>query len=160
ITYSVEHLKQHCGKDETEKLSTSDFHWNYGLLEMVSRFLEIYESPKRLDRRAYFDTSTRRFILPFESERGGDVVLPASFADNVRRHIEEAIGSNYIDGVFYPDMGHSHFLVPEIAWEDIYSKYPIERTSDLYRDLMKDPELKVLYHTGEQLKFKENGEFL
>ncbi len=134
------------------KIYSSDFRWDYTLPELIARFQEMYVSPKRLERRAYWNAAAGRFELPYLPDRGGAVPLPASFARSVARHIEDAFASDYVDGVFFPDMGHSHFLVPQDLWDTKYSTYPTNRMSAMYGDLMADPGLEVLYHTAEQLK--------
>lgn len=131
---------------------SSDFRWDYTLPELIARFAEMYVSPKRLPRRAYWNDSARRFELPHLPERGGPVVLPASFVRSVARHIEDAFAADYVDAVFFPDMGHSHFLVPQARWDSTYAAYPTDRMSDMYGALMADPGLEMLYHTAEQLK--------
>lgn len=118
---------------------------------MLTRFVEIYEAPARLGRHAYIDTLSGKIKLPYDAGRGGDVVLPESFVASVRAHIESALRLEYIDAVFFPDMGHSHFLVPQKKYDEKYSKYPGAEFSRLYEDFMNDPDLKIFYHTAEQL---------
>lgn len=118
---------------------------------MLTRFAEIYESPARLGRHAYVDSLSGKIKLPYDPGRGGDVVLPESFVASVRAHIESALRLEYIDAVFFPDMGHSHFLVPQKIYDEKYSKYPGAEFSRLYEDFMADPDLKIFYHTAEQL---------
>lgn len=143
-----------------QKIWQSDFHWNYSLPEMKARFAEMYSSPKRLDRRAYWDQAAGKLMLPYDAARGGDVEITAGFARAVARHIERAFELDYIDAVFFPDMGHSHLLVPDALWAAKYSKYPVPRMSDLYRDMFSDPRVKIFYHTAEQLKTLEGGQLV
>ena len=132
-------------------LRSSDFKWDYTLPELIRRFLEIYPSPKRLSKRAYWNAAKGRFELPYLAERGGPIALPPSFMRSVARHAEDALTAAYVDGVFFPDMGHSHFLIPEGLWERQYAPYPVERMSRLFEELFADPKLEILYHTAEQL---------
>jgi hypothetical protein len=143
-----------------EKIFQSDFRWDYSLPEMKARFEEMYASPKRLDRRAYWDAKTGRLMLPHDAARGGDLEITGNFVRAVARHIERAFELDYIDAVFFPDMGHSHILVPDKLWAEKYSDYPVDRMSDLYRDMFSDPRLKIFYHTAEQLKTLENGQLV
>ncbi len=143
-----------------EKIFQSDFRWDYSLPEMKARFEEMYASPKRLDRRAYWDAAGGRLMLPHDADRGGDLEIVPGFVKAVARHIERAFELDYIDAVFFPDMGHSHILVPDKLWAEKYSDYPVDRMSDLYRDMFSDPRLKIFYHTAEQLKTLENGQLV
>lgn len=143
-----------------EKIFQSDFHWNYSLPEMKARFAEMYASPKRLDRRAYWDGAAGKLMLPHDAARGGDLEITQDFVAAVARHIERAFELDYIDAVFFPDMGHSHLLVPDRLWAEKYSGYPVARMSDLYRDMFADPRLKIFYHTAEQLKMLEDGQLV
>ncbi|HCC47931.1 MAG TPA: hypothetical protein DEQ38_07450 [Elusimicrobia bacterium] len=135
-----------------EKIWQSDFRWDYTLTELKARALEMYASPKRLDKRAYWDAATGRLLLPHDADRGGDLAIGEAFVNAVARHIERAFELEYIDAVFFPDMGHSHILVPDKLWADKYSDYPIAKMSDQYRDMFADPRLQLFYHTAEQLK--------
>ena len=143
-----------------EKIWQSDFHWNYSLPEMKARFAEMYASPKRLDRRAYWDADGKKLMLPHDEGRGGDFEIGTAFVKAVARHIERAFELDYIDAVFFPDMGHSHILVPDSLWASKYSKYPVPKMSELYRDMLSDPRLKIFYHTAEQLKMLEDGQLV
>lgn len=145
-------VSANCNKTGPTPLYSSDFHWGFELGDMLKRFAEIYISPKRLDRHAYVETASGQIKLPYDTARGGDVVLPASFVASVRAHIENALRLEYIDAVFFPDLGHSHFLVPQDRWEDKYNKIPSGEMSRLYTEMMSDPDLQVLYHTAEQLR--------
>ncbi len=138
----------------------SDFRWDYTLPELKARFAEIYASPKRLDRRAYWDAEKNRLMLPHDAERGGDLEIGENFVRAVARHIERAFELDYIDAVFFPDMGHSHILVPDRLWKEKYSNYPVSKMSDLYRDMFADARLQIFYHTAEQLKMLENGQLV
>lgn len=133
-------------------LYQTDFDWGYSAKAMDQRFEEVYASGKRLAKRAYYDTAKKKFILPFYPEQGGDVVLSKRLIQNVRRHIEEALERSYVQNIFFPDMGHSHFFIPSKSWKEKYNNYPINQFAQMYSDLLNDPELKVLYHTAEQLK--------
>lgn len=142
------------GKDDP-KLYSSDFRWNYTLPEMRQRFEETYVSPKRLGQRAYWNDKAGRYELP--NDRGGTIVLPESYIKAVARHIEDAYSKGIIDGVFFPDMGHSHLLIPQKLWESRYSKYPLEQTGQFYTDVFSDPKVMTFYHTAEQLQTR-NGD--
>lgn len=146
-----------CGPEDPKAtpVYSSDFKWGYALPEMKARYEEMYTSGKRLGRRAFWNQKTGRLELPYDDGRGGAVVLPEQFVRSVIGHIEAASAASYIDAVFFPDMGHSHFLVPEKIWKDKLDSYPVERFSQLYTAMMSEPKLEVLYHTAEQLKTRE-----
>ncbi|MFA5140599.1 MAG: hypothetical protein WC728_15330 [Elusimicrobiota bacterium] len=136
------------------KLYSSDFRWDYTLPEMRQRFEEIYASPKRLGQRAYWNEKAGRYELP-NDRGGGPVALPESYIKAVARHIEAAFEKDVIDGVFFPDMGHSHLLIPQELWDSKYGAYPSERTSQFYTDVFSDPRVMTFYHTAEQLKARD-----
>lgn len=130
----------------------SDFRWGYTAPEMNDRFNEIYSSGKRLYKRAYYDSAKGAFILPFEKAFGGEVVLSKRLIVSVQKHIEKALERSYVQNVFFPDMGHSHFFIEDEHWKAKYDSYPVNQFSKMYTELFEDPELKILYHTAEQLK--------
>ena len=127
---------------------------------MAKRFVEIYASEKRLAERAWFDPARGSFVLPQLASWGGEVVLPNRLIENVRRHIEKALARGYAEFVFFPDMGHTHLFVPQEHWEAEYAGTPVEALSAMYSALFADPELKVLYHTAEQLKMVDEDDQL
>jgi hypothetical protein len=151
-------ISAHCSSPTSpEKLYAEDFKWGYSLAELISRFTEIYQISKRLNQRAYWDSSEKKIKLPYGFDRGGSVVVPESFIENISRHIEVAFKKNLIDGVFFPDMGHSHFLIPTDHYEASYSKFPVSRQSRMYERLFSDREIKILYHTAEQLQTRDDS---
>jgi hypothetical protein len=81
--------------------------------------------------------------------------------ENVTLHIEQALELGYADHVFFPDMGHSHYFIPEAHWDTEYAGTPVDQTADMTSRLLDDPQLLVLYHTAEQLQMlDENKELL
>lgn len=138
-------------------LYLSDFRWWYNPIELLEKLQEVYTSVKRLDKRAYLDTETGRIMLPYDRERGGDVELPLSFVEQVAMHIRSAFAEKVIDGVFFSDMGHSHFYFPAEKYQEIYFPIPITQASRMYESFFKDPDLRVLYHTAEQLRLLDEN---
>jgi hypothetical protein len=142
-------------------LYSSDFKWGYSPEEMAARFVELYASEKRLAERAWFDPARGSFVIPNMPSWGGDVMLSNRLIENVRRHIEKALALDYAEFIFFPDMGHSHLFIPEEHWEAYYAGTPVAELSAMYSALFADPELKVLYHTAEQLQVLDaNDELL
>ncbi len=135
----------------------SDFHWNYSLPEMKARFAEMYASPKRLDKRAYWDEKAGSLVLPSPyGDRPVKIGMPLVSA--LRRHIEMALEKGYADAVFFPDMGHSHLLIPQALWDSKYDKYPASEQARMYEDMLADPAVHIFYHTAEQLKTLQDGQ--
>jgi len=155
-------ISERCARPAEDEpiLYSSDFIWDYSPETMASRFEEIYASDKRLKNRAYFDLERGGFVLPHLAAWGGDVVLPKRLIENVRRHIEKALSRGYAEFVFFPDMGHSHLFIPQEHWDERYAGVPVAEMSARYSDLFADPELKVLYHTAEQLTMVDENEEL
>ncbi|WP_374030082.1 hypothetical protein [Bdellovibrio bacteriovorus] len=142
-------------------LYSNDFRWGFDLPGMMQKFTEIYDSEKRLPRRAYWDAQKNVLKLPYDEFRGGDIEINENFVQSIARHIERAFEAKYIDAVFFPDMGHSHLLIPQQLMTDKYDKYPVQQMSLMYQDMFKDSQVEVLYHTAEQLKaLDDNGQVL
>ena len=143
------------------KLYSSDVRWGLTLPEMMELYEKLYASDKRLKLRAYFNAGKGRFELPNPPEFGGPVAVPASLIKALVRHIEVAFEKDYIDAVFFPDMGHSHLLIPDALYRRKYEQYPTARKSQFYTDVLGDPAVRIFYHTAEQLKsLKEDGSVL
>lgn len=138
----------------------NDFSWGYTLEEMAAKNDEIYESGKRLTDRAWYDTDTGEFILPFTESWGGDLTLSRRLIANVRLHIERALELEYASHVIFPDMGHSHFFIPQAHYDAIYAGFPVADNSRMYELLLDDPQLLVLYHTAEQLQMLDEDDVM
>jgi len=137
---------------EDSKLFSSDFHWDMPFKKMMNLSSTIYTSGKRLPKRAYYDQAAGEFKMPLD--RGGTetpVSLPKDLADIVRNHIEKALARKYADAIFFPDLGHSHYLIPLEKYEREYAPIPVNEIAALYEKLFRDPEVKAVYHTAEQL---------
>lgn len=154
---AMDEAKRRCLEpDSAEKIvKQEDFRWNMSRAELKSRAEAVYRSGKRLHQRAYYDPQTRRFLLPV---RTGSVVVPEMFIRNVIAHVEEALRLNYIDAVVFPDLGHSHFFVPTAIFKREIA--PVDSEIVTYERLFSLPELKIVYHTGEQLKYKDEADQL
>lgn len=135
------------------QLKGNDFIWNYSLETMAQAFQQIYnQDDKRLPQRMYWDSKQKALVLPYLTERGGGVKVSPQFIENLKNHIITAYNQKYIDHVFFPDMGHSHFLIPNAKWTKIYDLIPVSKFSRMYEKFFADPDLKILYHTAEQLQ--------
>lgn len=147
-----------CGPEDpkAKPVYSNDFKWGSSLDDIKTRYEEIYASGKRLGRRASWNPKTGRLELPYDDARGGPVVLPERFARSVISHVEAAFAASYVDALIFPDMGHSHFLIPEALWKSKFDSYPVARFSQLYTAMMSEPKLEVLYHTAEQLKTRQD----
>lgn len=121
------------------KLYSSDVRWGLSLPEMMALYEKLYASDKRLKKRAYRNEAKGRFELPLESQFGGPVAVPDILIKALVRHISEAFEKDYVDAVFFPDMGHSHLLIPLALYESKYDKYPTERRSQFYTAVFAGP---------------------
>lgn len=130
----------------------SDFKWGMTIEEIINKANEMYSADKRLAKRAYYDEVQKTFVFPEEADKGGNIKIPASFIKSITRHVEKAMERGYVDAVIFPDMGHSHFLVPRKFYDKEIAPLPVSQTNVLYEKIMKNSEVKVLYHTAEQLK--------
>jgi hypothetical protein len=139
-------------------LYANEFHWWYTHEEMMTRFDEVYSSGMRLFDRAYYDAEADEFAMPITETWGGRVVLSQRLIQSVGLHIQKALDRQYADAIFFPDMGHSHFFIPEEHWDANYAGTPVAELAGRYTRLFEDPELLVLYHTAEQLEmYDEEG---
>ena len=150
--------KQRCSSPlEGEPVVYSqDFKWGYEFDEMANRYQEIYESGKRLHMRAYYDQSQDHFVFP--GERLGKkytVKIPEHFIANIAIHLEEGLKRDYADYVFFPDIGHSHFFVPNKFYDEVIRPLPVADRAKRYELMMQHEGVKVLYHTAEQLGMKD-----
>lgn len=134
------------------KLYSSDVRWGLSMAEMMELYGKLYASDKRLKGRAYLNAGTGRYELPHPAEFGGPVVVPEMLIKALVRHIEAAFEADYVDAVFFPDMGHSHLLIPEDLYASKYDAYPTDRRSQFYTDVLSDPSVHIFYHTAEQLQ--------
>lgn len=144
-----------CKKDVTSPfLYQEDFKWGMTLKELAEKEIEIYRSGKRLKERAY--TRDGKIYFPYEDQ---EIEISTMFVEGIVSQVEMAFAKNYVDALIFPDMGHSHFFIPM----DIYKNdlRPLTKNRKLmYERLYNLPELKVLYHTAEQVKMVDENKNL
>lgn len=169
IAYAVDRLDELTADELTEirarctppanepPIVSSDYRWDYDLPSMLRRYEEMYVSPKRLKDRARWDAASEKLLLPLPAVWGGPAVLSPRLVKSVSRHIETALARGYADAIFFPDMGHAHFFIPEERWLTAYQGMPVAETAKRYGKFFEDPELRVLYHTAEQLKTRDES---
>lgn len=156
--------KNRCIKpSNNEKIVTQrDFGWGLSHLDNLTKESEIYNSGKRLFQRSYYDEASNSFILPHSViGETSNVKLTEQFINNVRNHIENGLRKKYSEAIVFSDMGHSHLYFPKGHWEKEY--LPLIREKKLallYEKMLADPELRVLYHTAEQIRLKVDGAVL
>lgn len=135
----------------------SDFSWGYSLQDMLKKALEIYVSGKRLKNRAYYEPALKAYVMPASTSEGAKLtILNLKFIENIKNHIEDSMKKHYADAVFFPDMGHSHLLVPEQMFKTEFDVIDYAKDKNIfYEKLFSKDELQILYHTAEQLKMRE-----
>jgi hypothetical protein len=138
-------------------LRGTDFRWWYSRAELLARFDEIYVSEARLFERARHEPTTGAFVLPHVPSWGGRVELSRRLVVAVSRQLTSALAERYAEGVFFPDMGHSHFFIPQAHWDATYAGTPVSQFSAMYTRLLDDPALRMLYHTAEQLQTHDDA---
>ena len=143
---------------EEPVLYSSAFRWGYDLESMRLKFDEIYSDKARLFGRAYFDESRSVFILPDVPIWGGEVILTKRLIESVKAHIETALKYGYADFIFFPDMGHSHLFIPQDRWDDVYAGFALENLSSMRSAVLDDPDVRILYHTAEQLELLDTDD--
>ena len=116
-----------------------------------------YDSGHRMEKRAYIKEG--QFFLPVKNEDGASI--KNQFFNNISNHIEISLERNYADYIFFSDMGHSHLLLPIDFYKNKIYTMPTKPRSKRIEILLGNPNIKILYHTAEQLKLKdENKELL
>jgi hypothetical protein len=155
-------IAERCGPPAEDEpiLHANEFSWGYDREGMAARFDAIYASGMRLVDRAYYEEETGTFVLTTSEAWGKRVTMPKRLIENVSRHIGRALKLGYVDQVFFPDMGHSHFFIPDERWESDYASVPVPQMADRYTRLLDDPDLLVLYHTAEQLQMLDENDQL
>ena len=148
-----EEVRQRCTPPASDEpiLYANTFSWGYSIEDMGATFEQVYAEGRRLDQRAFYDEELGQFLLPTNDNWGGPVRLSERLLANVRMHIEGALARDYVHFIFFPDMGHSHLFIPQTRWDAMYADIPVANTADRYTAMFDDPELRVLYHTAEQL---------
>jgi hypothetical protein len=143
-----------CGKEiSSDFVYSEDFSWGMSLDEIKKSEELIYLSGKRLKERAY--TRDGKVYFPLDAR---EVEISQMFIEALVKQVENAFKQNYVDALVFPDMGHSHFFIPM----DIYKNElrPIKDKKELYEKMYSLPELKILYHTAEQLKMLDENKNL
>lgn len=149
----VDLAKGRCAQERAgdEVLYSSDFSWGMSLEDIKRANDEVYYSGKRLKNRAFFDGE--KFILMAGKQQ---VVVPENFILSIVKHVESALKRNYVDFIIFPDMGHSHFFIPQKFYDEELATLPTGDKANLYNKMFSHPELKILYHTAEQLKMMDD----
>ncbi len=147
--------KQRCAPElkDDPAVYRDDFHWGYNIIEMGAHYEYIYNSGKRLPKRAYYDPITDQFYMD-QYEHSGErkkVTLTSDFLIAIRQHIEEGLKREYVQYVFFPDMGHAHAFIPENYYNEVINKIPRGDQHLRYEKIFGFPATKLLYHTAEQL---------
>jgi hypothetical protein len=155
--------KSRCQKPDTNEplVYSSDFKWKTSRNEMKNKYIEIYESGKRLNKRAYYNGDD--FIIPVDVYGRKNVTfkLTERFLRNITDHIEQGLANKYVDFIMFPDMGHSHFFIPEKFYLEELHGYAVNERDRMYEKLYSHQGLRILYHTAEQLRMlDENNQLI
>lgn len=154
---SVKASNCHQSSESDPILYGSHFKWGLSKQELLSLFDLTYQRPERLSHRAYLDNDGQTVILPYDADRGGAIRVSYGFIESVQSHIEQALKLNFIEGVFFSDMGHSHLLIPESHFEQSSVGSNLLQMSRFYERVLTHPDVLILYHTAEQLKFLDSS---
>lgn len=126
---------------------------------MAALFQELLDSGKRLEYRGWLEND--RWVMPYaESNRAGQTSfdfhaeLPVPLAGAIVTHMSEAFSRGWSIYPFRSDFGHGHLMLPEPAYAALA---PGTKKETLER-ILSHPELEILYHVSEQLKFYEGTE--
>lgn len=167
ITFSLfasgyEEAKSRCSQPAAdEPILFSDDFFGWGLnMEQAKKASELaYASNKRLKERAYFDGEN--FVFPNAIYNSPVLVrIPKNFISSIIKHVESALKRNYVDFIIFPDMGHSHYFIPEDFYNNVLDKFADNEKHLRLEAMMAYPGLKILYHTAEQIKMKDEDKNL
>lgn len=137
-----------------EVLYEQDFPWNQSLEQILERAREFYISPRRLEHRAY-KNKKGDYVIPVKASGVlKEARISQLFIKSVTLHVEEALKRRYADAIHFGDMGHSHFFVPQKFYDEVLEPIPVENMHLLYEKMLAHKDLKILYHTAEQLIMK------
>lgn len=152
----VEFQKETCTpqKEGEPLVRNSDFSWNMSREDILAKQEEIYKSGKRLQKRAYYDSDEKVIKAPVQSFGDSRKVMtvPDRILKSVRAHIEQSLKRGYVDAIIFPDMGHSHYFIPQEFYDRVIGPLPSSEKALIYEKMLAHDELKILYHTAEQLK--------
>lgn len=136
------------------KLVLSDLPFGLSWQQTLQLADAIYSSGKRLAMRAYWSAEKNSHVLPFKQDSEIiEVPISERFIGSVRTHIEKGLERRYAQAVFMSDMGHSHFLIPNDKYQAIYKE---KSRSEVYQSIFDDPDVRILYHTAERMKFDDS----
>lgn len=155
ISYSAfAQVNPRCTPEKADEIPvySGDFNWGMSMTDIADKANEMYSSGKRLKKRAFYDSALKSYVFPFDAERGGNVKIPGSFVKAIQRHVEKAFERGYVDALMFPDMGHSHFIIPEDIYQKVIDPIPVNQFNVLYEKMLAMKEMKVVYHTAEQIK--------
>lgn len=130
-----------------------DLTGSYSLEQMQIKFEQIYANKKRLKGRAFFDEKRKEYVAPLQN--GKLVTLPKSFIQRLTVMFSQAMQTDSARFLFLPDMGHAHFFVPIEHWQARYEAISVPTLRpQFYEQILADPELYLLFHTGERLDYQ------
>ncbi len=142
---------------------SSDFKWNLSLEEIKNLANIMYKSEKRLAKRAYYNEAAKSLVFPKGEDLGGNIRIPEQFVKTIAKHVEKAFARGYVDALIFSDMGHSHFLIPLSFYNKEIAPLSVNQFNQfnlLYEKIMKNKDIKVVYHTAEQLQVMDESKKL
>lgn len=152
----IEFRKETCTaqKDGEPVVMNSDYSWHMSREDILAKQREIYRSGKRLQDRAYYDKTEDVIKAKVQTVSRGrqKMVVPDQILKSVRAHIESALKREYVDAIIFPDMGHSHYFIPQDFYDSEIGPLSSSEKALAYEKMLSHEGLKVLYHTAEQLK--------
>ncbi|MCB0363933.1 MAG: hypothetical protein H6624_20330 [Bdellovibrionaceae bacterium] len=159
----VDEVKKRCPAPAgtEEWVMAGEFSGRYSLDDLLRITLGNYLKGKRLKDRAFWDSAKNQLILPVRFN-GFDqaTAIPFEFIYSIAKHIESALRLKYVDAIAFPDMGHSHFLLPKKFFSEKISPIPNDRKDLLYRTIVEEPSVKIVYHTAERLMMMDENDKL
>ncbi len=151
-------IRSECYSSANEERMYSDiFPWNQSKKEMLDNFNTIYKSGKRMDHRVFYEAGQYKMPITSPLYPTKYTIVPDIFIKSLITHIETALERGYVDVINFADMGHNHFFIPMDYYKKEVDDLVIEQRDKGYEKMMGHPDMLMLYHTAEQLRFEEKG---
>lgn len=150
---ALEIRKETCQVPEASEpvVYNSDFSWGMGRDQIIEKEKEIYESGKRLKARAHLNQEGQLVVSVGAFSGDSYAQIPDLFIQSIKAHLENALKRKYVDAIIFPDMGHSHYFIPQDFFDREIAPLPTGQRARGYELMMNHAGLKILYHTAEQL---------
>ena len=128
------------------ELTVGDGH-RYELEELAEYGRKIYEGSQRHPQSFYYSSSENSFVF---QDTKSTIRIPNHFLRKMLAFLAQTLNSGKVRSLITQDMGHGHFNVPSLDYDELW-ELPGGFTQQHYDKILKNPNLKVLFHSAERL---------